>query len=532
MLSDEWKTMVVDLAKSTGINLVGDQLSDLAFQVVRKRLRTRKKATLDKLQSPSKTRYIVAPPLYQQSSGATVQTNLRSIHDTLQGSILRSEHETGSKVLKLSSLEAALVRERFPSLLVEEDIQHELARTPLLPDLHPITVPASSGKTLTVEVSSQGVPASQARVLLFTDVEAKTGYEGISGAEGKLRLTIRSTETRFEKVIVLPRELYWSHVARDVDLTGSRLALELTPLAVNGFDWGHLATEVSRKGTRQGKGVKVAVVDSGAGPHGSLRISGGKNFILNEAEGDWTDHDGHGTHCAGVIAALEAAASTWGYAPAVDIYALRVFGGSDGGGYASDIGDAIDWAVQEGCDIVSMSLSSSTASSYIRSKIEKAVDAGVLCVAAVGNQGGEVRYPAKFGNVVGVSAIGRFGTFPQDSLHQDAITPLRSSDREYFIGSFSNRGEAVDVCAPGVAVTSTVPTNAFAAWDGTSMACPHVAGIAALALEAAPDIRQAPRDAGRMGLLLDRVLGLCTDLGLPKINQGSGLPQLGKLYFA
>lgn len=243
-----------------------------------------------------------------------------------------------------------------------------------------------------------------------------------------------------------------------------------------------------------------------------------------------TDHDGHGSHCAGVIAALEAASSIWGYAPEVEIYGLRVFGGADGGGYASDIADAIDWAVQAGCDIISMSFSSEIASSYIRSSIEKATDAGVLCVAAAGNEGGPVRYPAKFRNVVGVSALGKVGTFPGDSIHGDAMTDIRSHDGRFFFASFSNRGEEIDLCAPGVAVTSTFPVNTFCAWDGTSMACPHVSGIAALALESAPDIRYAARDVSRMGLLMDRLLGLCMDLGMPKICQGSGLPRLEKLF--
>ena len=63
------------------------------------------------------------------------------------------------------------------------------------------------------------------------------------------------------------------------------------------------------------------------------------------------------------------------------------------------------------------------------------------------------------------------------------------------------------------------------------MACPHVAGIAALALEASPGIRTAARDAERMGLLSDRILGLCTDLGMPKLRQ-LHLPRLKALFQA
>jgi subtilisin len=238
---------------------------------------------------------------------------------------------------------------------------------------------------------------------------------------------------------------------------------------------------------------------------------------------------GHGTHCAGVIAALQQKATTWGYAPQLTLNALRVFGGVDGGGYASDIGDAIAWAVQADVDIISMSLESATPASYIRMNLEKATDHGVLCVAAAGNQGGPVSYPAKFRNVVGVSAIGKFGAYPAESLHKDAESNLKSADGSYYLASFSNRGEEVDLCAPGVAITSTLPANGFGSWDGTSMACPHVAGVAAVALQSSPAIVAGKREVERMGLLLDRVMGLCQDLGLAREHQGAGLPVVSRL---
>jgi subtilisin family serine protease len=366
-------------------------------------------------------------------------------------------------------------------------------------------------------------------VVLYTDVAHRAGYEGHTDSSGRLNLSVRSSDAVFEKIVVLPKAGFWSRVKKGESVASS-MVFSLDPLPVNGFDWGLNATDAASRGGHRGKGVKVAIVDSGIAPHPSLAVFGGKNFIDGESEGAWQDLDGHGTHCAGVVAALDAVASVWGYAPKVELYALRVFGGVDGGGYASDIGDAIEWAIQAGCDVISMSLGSATASSYIRSKIEKATDAGTLCVAATGNEAGDVSYPAKFRNVVGVAAVGKAGTFPEDSIHADAKSNFKSSDSHYFLASFSNRGDDVDLCAPGVAVTSTLPTDTFGAWDGTSMACPHVAGIAALALEASPIIQQAARDAGRMGLLFDRVLGLCTDLGMAKAHQGSGLPRLSGVF--
>jgi subtilisin len=456
---------------------------------------------------------------------------LRNIESTLRNKIIRSTHETGPKVLQLSSLEAALVKERYPALLVEPDLQHSLARTPLYSSIEPVQVLAAGSKALEIEVRGNGSPLPQARVLLLIDAQQKVGYEGFTDEHGLLQISIRSTDSRFSRVVVMPAAGFWSRAWADVDVS-SRLTLSVEPLRIGGFDWGLSVTEANSRGQRGGEGIKVGVIDSGIGPHGSLRVAGGKNLIEGESPDAWQDLEGHGTHCAGVIAALALTASTWGYAPRVEIYGLRVFGGADGGGYSSSIAEAIEWAIEAECDVLSMSFTSAAPSSFLRGKIEKATDRGILCVAAAGNEGGAVGYPAKFQSVLGVSAIGKKDTFPSDSIHGEAAKGIWSRDREYFFADFSNRGDEIDLCAPGVAITSTLPSDRFGAWDGTSMACPHVAGIAALALEAAPEVRTAARDAERMGLLSDKVLGLCKDLGMPSSHQGSGLPRLASLFHA
>lgn len=539
MISSRFLPFVRDLASATGLGAKfrASALPEMAVKVVARRLTAAtSKATLAGLKGKEKRRYIVAPPLHQQSAGPATTAGLRALHDALinTDAIVRSENETGRKVLRLSPLEAAVLREKFSGLLVEEDVQYKLARTPLLGEINAISVPQSTARQLTVHVRGGGGPVAGARVVLFTDVAAKRGYEGVTGPNGDVVFSIRRADTRFERSVVLPHSGFWSRVWKSKSVS-SPLTLDVLPLQVAGFDWGLQTTEakangVYAQGTYLGTGVKVAIIDTGIAPHPSLRIAGGRNFIEGEGSNRWDDDlEGHGTHCAGVVSAIARRGSVWGYAPETSLYALRVFGGADRGGYASDIGDAIEWALGEGCDIISMSLGSETASGYIRSKIEKATDAGVLCVAAAGNEGGPVSYPARFRNVIGVSAIGKVGTYPKDSIHRDAESAVRSPDGKYFLASFSNRGEEVDVCAPGVAITSTLPANAYGAWDGTSMACPHITGMAALALEAAPSIRTAPRDAGRMGMLIDRLHGLCVDLGLGRTNQGAGLPLLSRL---
>lgn len=516
VISSQFFPFVRDLASATGLRTKfrASALPEVAVKVCARRLTAAgSKAALAALKGTEKTRYIVAPPLHQQSAGPATTASLRALHDALIGTdaVVRSENETGRKVLRLSPLEAAVLREKFSGLVVEEDVQYKLARTPLLGEINAISVPQSTVRELTVQVRGGGSPVAGARVVLFTDVTAKRGYEGTTGPNGDVVLSIRKADTRFERIVVLPRAGFWSRVWKSRSAS-SPLTLEVLPLQVAGFDWGLQTTEakangVYAQGTYLGTGIKVAIIDTGIASLPSLRVAGGRNFIDGENSNRWDDNEGHGTHCAGVVAAIARQGSVWGYAPEALLYALRVFGGADGGGYASDIGDAIEWALGEGCDIISMSLGSETA----------------------GNEGGSVNYPARFRNVVGVSAIGKVGTYPKDSIHRDAESAVRSPDGKYFLASFSNRGEEVDVCAPGVAITSTLPGDAYGAWDGTSMACPHITGMAVLALEATPSVRTAPRDAGRMGMLVDRLHGLCADLGLGRTNQGAGLPLLSRL---
>ena len=536
-LSAAFITFVRELAITMGIPVArraAHEWVETAIALIRRR-RTGLDTSvgLASLRETHRRRYIVAPPPYHPSAGPTVQQSLRDLQQHLQDVTLKSEGAEGAKVLALSTLEAVVLQERFRGLLIEEDVQYRLTRTPLLGAIEPIVVPRSTARTLTIHVRSRhGVPVVGARVVLLPAGTLPRGYEGVSDAAGQVRLAVRKADTRFARVTVLPQAGYWSRVWKHVEATPIReLVLRLAPLPVAGFDWGHQATGAAQlQPAYRGRGVRVAVIDSGIAPHRSLHVAGGHNFLLGEAPDAWDDDtDGHGTHCAGVVAAVHHEASVWGYVPQASLYALRVFGGADGGGHVSDIRDAIKWAIRTGCDVINLSLGSQIPSSYLRMAIAEATDAGVLCVAAAGNDGGPVDYPARFRDVVGVSAVGRMGTYPRSSIHREAQSRIRGADRTYFLASFSNRGEEIDLCAPGVAVTSTLPAGAFGAWDGTSMGTPHVAGIAALALETAPELLHARRDAERTVRVLDRVLSLCVDLGMARQYQGAGLPLVSRL---
>jgi subtilisin family serine protease len=125
-----------------------------------------------------------------------------------------------------------------------------------------------------------------------------------------------------------------------------------------------------------------------------------------------------------------------------------------------------------------------------------------------------------------VAAIGRVNEFPADSYHAQTVTQVVDANG-FFSASFSCYGPEVSVCAPGVAITSCVPENSYAAWDGTSMAAPHVTGLAALALAHHPDFRGSGqmRSAARVERLFQIIKQSCQPLMLgDQRRTGFGLP--------
>jgi len=216
----------------------------------------------------------------------------------------------------------------------------------------------------------------------------------------------------------------------------------------------------------KGKNVKVCILDTGIDYNHEDLISnykGGYNFINNTPNP--MDDNGHGTHVAGTISAIDNNIGVIGVAPEVSIYSAKVLD-VDGNGYSSDIVEAITWSINNGINIISMSLGSlgySQSEQYICSYAE---DVGITLIAAAGNEGGSdfndtVLYPAKYDSVIAVSAI--------DSNNNRAL--------------FSSTGPQVEISVPGVDILSTTMYNDYEYWSGTSMACPHVSGAATLMLK-------------------------------------------------
>ena len=180
---------------------------------------------------------------------------------------------------------------------------------------------------------------------------------------------------------------------------------------------------------------------------------------------------GHGTHCAGIAAAAtNNGIGIAGVAPNCRIMAIRA-GYKDPSGNGSlqdaDIEQAILYAIDNGAKVISMSFGGSNSAAVWADEIKAAYAANIVLVAAAGNDNASSKfYPAAMDGVIAVAA----------------------TDQNDNKASFSNYGDWVDVAAPGVSILSTLPNNSYASWSGTSMACPHVAGIAALILSKDPTL--------------------------------------------
>ncbi|MED1204373.1 S8 family peptidase [Heyndrickxia acidicola] len=218
-----------------------------------------------------------------------------------------------------------------------------------------------------------------------------------------------------------------------------------------------------------GKGIKVAVLDTGIAPHSDLKVAGGTSTVSYTTS--YTDDNGHGTHVAGIIAAQQNGVGTVGVAPDVSLYAVKALD-QDGEGDLQDILKGLDWAIQNHMDMVNMSLGTPDDSQAFHDMVDKAYQSGTLVICAAGNDGNadgtgdNVNYPADYSSAIAVGAV--------DS----------NLKRAYF----SSTGNKVEFTAPGVNIVSTYLHNGYEMMSGTSMATPYVTGLFALLKQEYPTL--------------------------------------------
>jgi len=245
-----------------------------------------------------------------------------------------------------------------------------------------------------------------------------------------------------------------------------------------------------------GTGVKIAILDTGIDyTHGDLNgnYKGGYDFVFND-EDPMDDSTGelinsHGTHVAGIIAAEKNGIGVVGVAPDAELYAVKVLNGG-GSGLGSWIISGLQWSVDNNMDIVTMSIQGYTDMQSVHDAVDNAYNRGLLVIAAGGNtNGGIVTYPAAYDSVIAVTAT--------DFANQRA--------------SFAPIGPEIELAAPGVNIYSTIIGGGYGIRSGTSMAAPHVTGVAALILSSGfkdvnsdgmldnKDVRELLHDANDLG---------------------------------
>lgn len=255
--------------------------------------------------------------------------------------------------------------------------------------------------------------------------------------------------------------------------------------------WGIEAiyNDSSIKSTSGGNGVKVAVLDTGVNTaHADLagQAEQCKDFTQRKSpliDGSCGDKNGHGTHVAGTVLATGGAngQGVYGVAPDADLWAYKVLN-DRGSGYSDDIAGAIQHAADEAARtgskvVISMSLGSSSKNSLITDAVNYAYSKGVLVVAAAGNDGpgdNTIGYPGALVNAVAVAAL--------ENVQQNGsyrVADFSSRGNPATDGDFVIQERDVELSAPGRAIESTWYDGSYSTISGTSMATPHVSGLAA-----------------------------------------------------
>lgn len=225
------------------------------------------------------------------------------------------------------------------------------------------------------------------------------------------------------------------------------------------YDWNLqaiCAEELSQE-PKSGQGIRVAVLDSGVDYVEGMNLEGYVNLIDGQEEFStvFQDETGHGTAVAGIIAG-NGKTGINGIAPGASVYSVKVLDGQNTAPLSRVI-EGIYWCIENHMDIINMSFGTPVYSKALECAVKDAYAAGILMVGAAGNDGSGVEYPAAFEEVMAVASA----------------SPSAS------ISDFCNTGEELEIAAPGERIRTTSFFNGSMATHGTSIAVPHVTGVAA-----------------------------------------------------
>jgi len=242
--------------------------------------------------------------------------------------------------------------------------------------------------------------------------------------------------------------------------------------------------------------ITIAILDTGVDlghPDLAVKIISNKNFTTSAT---MADVHGHGTHVAGIAAAItNNAIGVAGLGCDATIMNVKVLGDTGSGTYSA-VASGIVWAADNGAEIINLSVGGSLASPTLEDAVDYAWSKGVVVVAAAGNGGSTTpSYPAYYANCIAVAATDANDTRP----------------------SWSNYGDWVDVAAPGASIYSTLKLSGYGYKSGTSMASPHVAGLAALVFTTVSDENG---DGKVNDEVRNRIQAACDNIGVSGIGYG------------
>lgn len=370
--------------------------------------------------------------------------------------------------------------------------------------------------------AATGKPLAGVEVVGMTDRANRVGATNTTNSKGVAKLLFPSSVKVLDSVEAFAPSGHWPAYASAVRTSSGSLTLSCAPidLAVQEAR-GHFGFEGA---DADGAGVKVAVVDTGVAKHKDLRVAKAQNVVKGEAAKDASDLIGHGTHVCGIIAGQgKSGTGVRGVAPAVELHVYRVFAKGLETALSFNIAKGIRQAVDDGCDLINLSLGGEVDIPDVLREIQRARALGVVCVAATGNDyRGPVNYPARYSQTLGISAFGRKATYPAGAAQELEEDKPFGTDKKNFMAGFSNVGNGVDLSGPGVGIVSAYP-GGYAVMDGTSMACPVATGALARALAGKPKVLGMDRNQKRSDAIVKLALTAVQGLGFGVSFEGAGL---------
>ncbi|SDN95756.1 S8 family serine peptidase [Geodermatophilus sp. DSM 45219] len=476
------------------------------------------------------------------SMGLDVVKRIKRPRRTLATFGASSGEATDILVTNMEPERAQLIAATAPNLTIGENARLQYgALVSAVGDSAPISALLALGAVRPKQIRFRVLgeadrPLAGATVTLGGDTVPQ---QGLTDQKGELTLPLHTLGDRPARslFVVKPGGGYWDLYLTEPTLSdGSTNVIRLQSFGetVEGFPtsmqfgWGQRLMGLDRLPAGiNGEGVKIAIVDSGAdNTHpllGHIRL--GRDLGEGNPPNGWTnDLVGHGSHCAGVIAARSTEGQLRGFAPEAEVHVLKVF---PGGRYDGLI-DALDYCIDHQIDVVNMSLGGDENNPAVEDTLAAAALNGIVCIVAAGNSGDEVKFPARSPNAIAVAAVGDLQEVRPNTWDSSTFRAQYLAADGVFSPTFTCHGPEITVCAPGVGIISTVPGGAFESQSGTSMAAPHVTGLAALLLAHHPVFRSQlrERNQARVAGLFSILRSMCQQLPFGADRTGAGLPTL------